>query len=62
MKGWPDLQVDVNFSDRIADIVEDGFDLAVRIRTCLFKRAPLTCQTSGLVMNVRHSCHLLYEA
>lgn len=31
MVEWPDLQVDVNFSDRIADMVEDGFDLAVRI-------------------------------
>ncbi|KQQ44767.1 LysR family transcriptional regulator [Rhizobium sp. Leaf311] len=33
MKEWPHLQVDVNFSDRIADLVEDGFDLAVRIGT-----------------------------
>lgn len=33
MAEWPDLQVDVNFSDRIADMVEDGFDLAVRIGT-----------------------------
>ncbi|WP_421445887.1 LysR family transcriptional regulator [Agrobacterium tumefaciens] len=33
MEEWPDLQVDVNFSDRIADMVEDGFDLAVRIGT-----------------------------
>lgn len=31
MQSWPDLQVEVNFSDRIADMVEDGFDLAVRI-------------------------------
>jgi DNA-binding transcriptional LysR family regulator len=28
---WPDLQAEVSFSDRVADIVEDGFDLAVRI-------------------------------
>ena len=33
MEQWPDLQVDVSFSDRIADLVEDGFDLAVRIGT-----------------------------
>ncbi|MBA8878300.1 DNA-binding transcriptional LysR family regulator [Phyllobacterium myrsinacearum] len=33
MKEWPDLQIEVNFSDRIADMVEDGFDLAVRIGT-----------------------------
>lgn len=28
---WPEVQVDVSFSDRMADIVEDGFDLAIRI-------------------------------
>lgn len=33
MEEWPDLQVEVSFSDRIADMVEDGFDLAVRIGT-----------------------------
>lgn len=31
LEEWPDLQVEVNFSDRISDMVEDGFDLAVRI-------------------------------
>lgn len=31
MQAWPDLQVEVNFSDRVADMVEEGFDLAVRI-------------------------------
>ena len=33
MEAWPDLQVEANFSDRIADMVEDDFDLAVRIGT-----------------------------
>lgn len=28
---WPDLQVEVSFTDRQADIIEEGFDLAVRI-------------------------------
>lgn len=28
---WPDIQVEVSFTDRLADIVEEGFDLAVRI-------------------------------
>ncbi|MBB2821085.1 UNVERIFIED_ORG: DNA-binding transcriptional LysR family regulator [Rhizobium esperanzae] len=28
---WPDIQVEVNFTDRKADIVEEGFDLAIRI-------------------------------
>jgi DNA-binding transcriptional LysR family regulator len=28
---WPDVQVEVSFTDRPADIVEDGFDLAVRV-------------------------------
>ena len=31
MAEWPDVQVEVNFGDRIADMIEDGFDLAVRI-------------------------------
>jgi DNA-binding transcriptional LysR family regulator len=28
---WPDIQVEVSFTDRLADIVEEGFDLSVRI-------------------------------
>ncbi|KYF66570.1 LysR family transcriptional regulator [Sorangium cellulosum] len=31
LEAWPDLQVEVSFTDRLADIVEEGFDLAVRI-------------------------------
>lgn len=31
LKSWPDVQVEVSFTDRIADIVEEGFDLAIRI-------------------------------
>lgn len=31
LKAWPDLQAEVSFTDRQADIVEEGFDLAVRI-------------------------------
>jgi DNA-binding transcriptional LysR family regulator len=31
LAAWPDIQVEVSFTDRVADIVEEGFDLAVRI-------------------------------
>lgn len=31
LEAWPNLQVEVSFTDRQADIVEEGFDLAVRI-------------------------------
>jgi DNA-binding transcriptional LysR family regulator len=31
LQAWPEVQVEVSFSDRTADIVEDGFDLAIRI-------------------------------
>ena len=31
LQAWPDLQAEVSFTDRQADIVEEGFDLAVRI-------------------------------
>ncbi len=31
LAAWPDLQAEVSFSDRPADIVEEGFDLALRI-------------------------------
>jgi DNA-binding transcriptional LysR family regulator len=31
LKSWPDIQVEVSFTDRVADIVEEGFDLAIRI-------------------------------
>lgn len=28
---WPEVQIEVSFTDRLTDIVEEGFDLAVRI-------------------------------
>lgn len=31
LRAWPDIQVEVSLTDRLADIVEEGFDLAVRI-------------------------------
>jgi DNA-binding transcriptional LysR family regulator len=31
LETWPDIQVEVSFTDRQADIIEEGFDLAVRI-------------------------------
>jgi DNA-binding transcriptional LysR family regulator len=31
LAAWPDVQVEVNVSDRLADIVDEGFDLALRI-------------------------------
>ncbi|MDK1373499.1 MULTISPECIES: LysR family transcriptional regulator [unclassified Sinorhizobium] len=31
LAAWPEIQVEVSFTDRVADIVEEGFDLAVRI-------------------------------
>lgn len=31
LAAWPDIQVEVSLTDRQADIVEEGFDLAVRI-------------------------------
>lgn len=31
LAAWPDMQVEVSLTDRQADIVEEGFDLAVRI-------------------------------
>lgn len=31
LQTWPDVQVEVSFTDRVADIIDEGFDLAVRI-------------------------------
>jgi DNA-binding transcriptional LysR family regulator len=31
MKQWPELRADVRFTDRFIDLVEEGFDIAVRI-------------------------------
>ncbi|MFZ5551421.1 MAG: LysR family transcriptional regulator [Pseudomonadota bacterium] len=31
LEAWPEVQVEVNFTDRRVDLVEEGFDLALRI-------------------------------
>ncbi|WP_311881241.1 MULTISPECIES: LysR family transcriptional regulator [unclassified Pseudomonas] len=31
LKEWPSLSVDVTFSDRLVDLIDEGFDLAMRI-------------------------------
>lgn len=31
LAAWPDIQVEVSFTDRLTDLIEEGFDLAVRI-------------------------------
>ncbi|MFP1890510.1 LysR family transcriptional regulator [Lonsdalea quercina] len=31
VKKWPDLEVEVSFTDRIVDLIEEGFDLGIRL-------------------------------
>ncbi|WNG33375.1 LysR family transcriptional regulator [Archangium minus] len=31
LRTWPEVQAEVSFTDRVADIIEEGYDLAVRI-------------------------------
>lgn len=31
LKQWPNVQIEVNFSDRIDNIIDEGFDLAIRV-------------------------------
>lgn len=31
LKTWPDMQVELSFSDHVSNMVKDGFDLAVRV-------------------------------
>lgn len=44
LEAWPETQVDVSFTDRLTDIVEEGFDLAIRIG--------VTAPDTGLVSRV----------
>ncbi|AKF80334.1 LysR family transcriptional regulator [Myxococcus fulvus 124B02] len=32
LRMWPEVQAEVSFSDRVADVIEEGYDLAVRIQ------------------------------
>lgn len=43
---WPSVQVEINFSDNIVNMVEQGFDLAIRIG--------ITSPSPGLIMRVLH--------
>ncbi|MGS0896947.1 LysR family transcriptional regulator [Burkholderia stagnalis] len=61
---YPRLEVDVSFSDRVADLINDGFDIAVRIgeladTTALVGR-PLGMQRMGICASpaylARHGC------
>lgn len=31
VKKWPDLEIEINFTDRLVDLVEEGFDLGIRM-------------------------------
>lgn len=31
LKQWPDVQVEINFSDRVEYIIDEGIDLAIRV-------------------------------
>ncbi|KZL16158.1 HTH-type transcriptional regulator DmlR [Pseudovibrio axinellae] len=31
LKKWPDIKIEISFSDRINNVIEDGFDLAIRV-------------------------------
>ena len=53
LEQWPDVQVEINFSDRIDNIIDEGFDLAIRvgvstppyglIARTLFTDTPILC-------------------
>lgn len=31
LKKWPEIRAEVSFSDRFVDLIEEGFDIAIRI-------------------------------
>ncbi|HIE1389162.1 TPA: LysR family transcriptional regulator [Pseudomonas aeruginosa] len=52
LEEWPQLAVEVNFSDRLVDLVEEGFDLGIRLGTlpvdAQLVARPLTWTRPGL--------------
>jgi DNA-binding transcriptional LysR family regulator len=49
LRAWPDIQVEVSFTDHLVDIIEEGFDLAIRIGAAasdarLVSRVIATCK------------------
>ncbi len=73
LEAWPQLAVEVNFSDRLVDLVEEGFDLGIRLgalpvdaqlvaRPLTWTRpglyaAPAHLQAHGMPQNVEDLAH-----
>lgn len=58
LEEWPQLAVEVNFSDRLVDLVEEGFDLGIRLGTlpvdAQLVARPLTWTRPGLYAAPAH--------
>lgn len=50
LKRYPDIRIDARFSDRFVDIIEDGFDVAIRIGN--LRDSSLTSRKIGSYHNV----------
>nr|WP_310616463.1 LysR family transcriptional regulator [Pantoea cypripedii] len=55
LKKWPELEIEISFTDRIIDLVEEGFDLGIRM-------GELPVDSLMIARRITHCQHFIYAS